>query len=86
MGRYEYQIQADVNTPWGHFKATASTIESFYVALDEVAYKLGKQFQKTKEKHQHHKKPDHSKHAQIERLNEQLEYDNSPYTNKRSAS
>ena len=85
MGRYDYQVQADVNTPWGHFKATGSS-ESFHIAVDEVAYKLGKQFQKAKEKHQHHKKTHRSKHAQFDRLNAELEYDNTPYLHKRSAS
>lgn len=81
FGRYDCQVQVDVNSPWGHFKATAKN-ENFYKAVDEVAEKLSKQFQKYKEKHQNHKKVDRSKRGKMRRLNTQLEYDNSPYFKK----
>lgn len=80
-GRYNSEVQVDVNSPWGHFKATAKH-ENFYLAVDDVASKLSKQFQKYKEKHQSHKKPDRSKSGKLRRVNSQLEYNNSPYLKK----
>jgi ribosomal subunit interface protein len=67
----------------GHFKATCHS-DSFYTAVDEAAEKLSKQFQKKKEKLQHHKKPSHSKEGRLERVNTRLEYDNSPYPEKKT--
>lgn len=84
MGKYDCQVQVDVNSPWGHFKASAKG-ESFYSAVDEVASKLSKQFQRQKEKHQSHKKKELSKRARLKRVNSLLEYDNSPYFHKKSA-
>ena len=81
FGKFDCHVQIDVNSPWGHFKATAKN-ENFYLAVDDVAEKLGKQFQKYKEKHQNHKKAERSKHGRMRRLNSQLEYDNSPYFKK----
>jgi len=83
-GRHQCQVDISVQGPWGHFKAQAST-DDFYVSVDAAAEKLGKQFLKRKQKHQHHKKPDRSREGRLERLNESLEYDNNPYF-KRSAS
>ena len=82
MRRHECQIQVDVNSPWGHFKAS-SQAENFYVAMDDVAYKLGKQFKKAKDKHQDHEKQERSKHGRMKRVNTQLEYDNTPYPEKK---
>jgi ribosomal subunit interface protein len=81
FGRYDCQVQADVNSPWGHFKATGKS-DNFYRAVDEVADKLGKQFRKYKDRHQNHKKFDRSKRGKLRRLNAQLEYDNTPYFKK----
>jgi len=82
-GRYECHAQVDVNSPWGHFKATASA-NNFYAAVNEVAEKLGRQFQKHKEKHQNHKKFDRSKRGKVRRLNAQLEYDNTPFQQRKA--
>jgi len=84
FGRYDCQVQVDVSSPWGHFKASAKN-ENFYLAVDDVAMKLGKQFLKLKEKHQHHKKVERSKRGKMRRLNAQLEYDNSPFFKKQVA-
>ena len=78
MGRHDCQIQVDVSSPWGHFKATGKA-ENFYAAMDEVAQKLSKQFKKIKEKHQSHHKAERSKHGRLKRVNPQLEFDNSPF-------
>lgn len=74
MGRYDYHVEVTVNGPWGHFKAT-STAEDFYGAVDLACDKLERQFQKTKEKHQKHHKPELSKEGQLEHVNEMLEYE-----------
>lgn len=81
MGRFDCQVQFDINSPWGHFKATAKG-ENFYQAVNEAAEKLSKQFLKTKEKHQNHKKFERSKRGRLKRVNPSLEYDNSPYYKK----
>lgn len=84
FGRYDCQVQVDVSSPWGYFKASSKN-ENFYLAVDDIAMKLGKQFLKHKEKHQHHKKYERSKRGKMRRLNAQLEYDNSPYFKKQVA-
>ncbi|MFN7728992.1 MAG: ribosome hibernation-promoting factor, HPF/YfiA family [Bdellovibrio sp.] len=83
MNRHECQVEVVVNGPWGHFKST-STSDDFYVAVDIAAEKLGKQFQKTKEKHQHHKKPGRSREGRMDRLSPSLDYDNAPYFSKKT--
>ena len=60
----------------GHFKATSHS-DSFYLAVDEAAEKLSKQFLKKKEKLQAHKDFGRSKQGRLDRVNERLEYDNS---------
>ena len=82
MGRFECHVQADVNSPWGHFKASGKA-ENFYLAMDEVAQKLGKQFKKFKDKHQSHHKLERSKRGLLRRVNPQLEFDNSPFPMKK---
>jgi len=77
-GRYDCQVDVSVSGPWGHFKASAHD-DDFYLAVDLVAEKLGRQFQKRKEQLQHHKDPQRSREARLDRLNEALEYDNSPF-------
>lgn len=79
QGRYDYQCEVVVTSPMGTFKAKATSEESFYVAVDEAAYKLGRQFMKLKDKVKHHKNYDRSREGRIQRVNERLEYDNSPY-------
>ena len=81
MGRGKCTVQIDVDSPWGHFKASAKAAD-FYLAVNEAAEKLSKQFKKQKEKHQNHKKHERSKQAKLKRLNPMLEYDNSPYFKK----
>jgi putative sigma-54 modulation protein len=73
MGRYDYQVEVSVHGPWGHFKAT-SKAQDFYEAVDAVASKLEKQFQKKKGQNQHHHKPELSSVAFLENLNASLEY------------
>lgn len=77
MGRYDYNVEVTVNCAWGHFKAS-SRADDFYVAVDEVAARLERQFQKKKEILQHHKKPELSREGQMEKLNAELEYQETP--------
>src|SRR5689334_7682013 len=60
MGRYDYHVEVSVNGPWGHFKAS-SRAEDFYEAVDQASARLERQFQKKKEQHQHHHRPELSK-------------------------
>lgn len=73
MGRYDYHVEVTVNSPWGHFKASSRAAD-FYDAVDRAAEKLERQFQKKKEQHQHHHKPEHSVEGQLGHVNELLEY------------
>lgn len=57
----------------GRFKASAHS-DDFYASVDRCAQKLGKQFQKHKEKVQHHKDWGRSREASFESLNDRLEY------------
>ncbi len=82
MGRYDYQVEVNVNGPWGHFKA-AATAADFYLAVDQATQKLEKQFQKRKDLLQTHKSPARSRQGQLEQLNEMLEFD--PSLAKKSA-
>ncbi|MEZ0392160.1 MAG: ribosome-associated translation inhibitor RaiA [Pseudobdellovibrionaceae bacterium] len=82
--RKECRVDVTVQNGNGHFKATALA-DSFYTAVDLVAEKLGKQFQKKKEKLQHHKDYTKSREARLKRLNPRLEYDNSPFPVKKPA-
>jgi ribosomal subunit interface protein len=81
MGRYEFEVEITVKNPDSHFKATAKG-ENLYMAVDVAAEKLHKQFLKRKEQLQAHKKYDRSRQGRLERVNEMLEYDNSPYFKK----
>ena len=85
MGKFDHQVEVIVTNPDGRFKATASCNESFYIAVDEAADKLSKQFLKQKAKMQDHKKHDRSKQGKLKRVNNLLEYDNSPYRSKKTA-
>jgi ribosomal subunit interface protein len=80
----ECRVDITVQNGNGHFKASAKA-DSFYGAVDEVALKLSKQFQKKKEKLQHHKEPSKSRQGRLKRLNPRLEYDNSPFPAKKPA-
>jgi ribosomal subunit interface protein len=84
-GRYDCQVQVDINSPWGHFKASGKGAD-FYSATDDIADKLSKQFKKSKEIHQDHKKVERSKQGRMKRVNSQLEYDNSPFIKSKKAS
>lgn len=81
---HDYCVDVTVHNGNGHFKASGHG-ESFYLAVDEAAVKLEKQFQKKKEKLQEHKDFLHSKEAKLDRVNPRLEYDNSPYPMKKQA-
>lgn len=82
MGRYECNVEVNVHGPWGHFKAS-SKAEDFYLAVDAVADKLERQFQRRKDLLQTHKSPERSRQGQLERVNEMLEFD--PIPMKKSA-
>lgn len=81
---HECRVELIVQNGTGHFKASAEA-DSFYTAADEVAVKLGKQFQRKKEKLQHHKKASLSKEGRLARVNSKLEYDNFPLPMKKPA-
>lgn len=83
MGKTNFEVEVSVHNPDSHFKAMAKG-ENLYDAVESVAEKLSKQFRKRKEKLQDHSKWERSKEARIKRLNERLEYDNSPYFNKKA--
>jgi ribosomal subunit interface protein len=85
-GKHHHECRVDVNVQngTGHFKASGQS-DSFYTAVDEAAEKLSKQFQKKKEKLQHHKDFDKSREGRLKRINSRLEYDNSPFPSKKSA-
>jgi ribosome-associated translation inhibitor RaiA len=85
MGKYEYIVEVIVANPNGRFKATSVSADSLYAAVDLSADKLSKQFLKLKSKLQDHKKFSRSKQAKLKRLNPMLEFDNSPYPQKKSA-
>ena len=82
LGKHEFEVEVIVTNPSGRFKATAVCKDSFYVAVDEAADKLSKQFLKQKAKMQDHIKFDRSKQGKLQRVNSRLEYDNSPYRKK----
>ncbi|MCE3009854.1 MAG: ribosome-associated translation inhibitor RaiA [Proteobacteria bacterium] len=84
LGKVNFEVEVLVRNPDSHFKAKAQS-PSVYAAVDLVAEKLDKQFMKRKEKLQHHKKFERSRGGQLERVNEKLEYDNTPYSNKKPA-
>lgn len=77
MGRYDYNVEVNVSGPWGHFKATA-TAPDFYIAVDQCAQKLEKQFQRRKDQLQTHKSPTRSRTGQLDHVNDMLEYDPTP--------
>lgn len=85
-GKHHHECQVDVTVQngTGHFKASGQS-SSFYEAVDKAAEKLGKQFQKKKEKLQQHKDFDKSREGRMKRINSRLEYDNSLYPSKKSA-
>lgn len=73
MGRYDYNVEVSVQSPWGHFKAV-SRAPDFYQAVDLAAEKVGKQFKKQKDLNQHHKKPELSREGKLDHVTEALEY------------
>ena len=77
-------VEMTVKNGNGHFKAHASG-DTFYVAVDQLAQKLSKQFSKQKEKMQAHKKFDHSKQAKFEQMNNMMEFTPASYFGKKSA-
>ncbi len=85
-GKHHHECQVDVTVQngTGHFKASGMS-DSFYTAVDEAADKLSKQFQKKKEKLQHHKDYSKSREGRMERINSRLEYDSSPFPRKKTA-
>lgn len=70
---HQCQVEIVVQNGNGYFKATAEDGD-FYVACDLAVEKLSKQFQKTKEKLQHHKDYSKSRRGQLELLNTRLEF------------
>lgn len=84
MGKFDHQVEVFVTNPLGRFKATAVSKESLYLAVDSAADKLSKQFLKHKERMQDHNKFERSKQGRLKRVNELLEYDNSPFPVKKT--
>lgn len=82
--RHQCQTQVDVNSPWGHFKAKA-TGETFYLSVDAVAEKLGKQLMKRKGQLQHHKNFDKSKGGKVRKLSPDLAMDHQIVVHKKIA-
>jgi putative sigma-54 modulation protein len=82
-GKFEYEIEVSVKNPDSHFKAAAKG-ENLYIAVDLIAEKLSKQFSRRKDRLQDHSKRDRTKEARLERLNERLEYNNTPFFQKKS--
>ncbi len=80
----EFCVDVTVQNGTGHFKASAKG-DSLYECVDTAALKLSKQFQKKKEKLQHHKDPTRSREGRLERLNSRMEYDNSAFPVKKPA-
>ncbi|PIS11251.1 MAG: ribosomal subunit interface protein [Bdellovibrio sp. CG10_big_fil_rev_8_21_14_0_10_47_8] len=74
-------VEVSVQNGNGFFKASGHA-DSFYLAVDEVAEKLSKQFQKKKQKLQQHKEYALSKEARFEFVNNRLEYDHSEWKAK----
>ena len=81
---HECQVDVHVQNSTVHFKASSKSA-SFYEAVDEAANKLSKQFQNKKERIQHHKDFEKSREGRLNRINSRLEYDNSPFPNKKPA-
>ena len=73
-GRYDCQVNVLVSGGWGTFKASAKG-DDFYLAVDLVAEKLSKQFQKRKEQLQHHKRPELARRERIKHLQESYIYE-----------
>ena len=84
MGKIDYEVQVSVRNTDSHFKAVAKG-ENLYAAVDAVAEKLSKQFSRRKDRLQDHVKRERTKEARLERVNERLEYDNTPFFNKKTA-
>ena len=85
MGKYDYEVEVWVANTHGKFKAKAYSEISLYAAVDEAVDKLSRQFLKRKARLQAHNKFERSKQGKLLRLNSQLEYDNRPYRQKKSA-
>jgi len=84
MGKFDHQVEVYVTNPHGKFKVKAVSKESLYLAVDLAADKLSKQFLKQKERLQDHNKFERSKQGRLKRVNDLLEYDNSPYPVKKT--
>jgi putative sigma-54 modulation protein len=82
--QHQFTVDATVQNGTGYFKASAKA-ETLYLAVDICADKLGKQFQKRKEKLQHHKNYVKSKEAKIDRLSPELVYVDSVVPHKKPA-
>lgn len=80
-GRYDCQVELIANGPWGRCKSTGIG-DDFYHAVDAAVEKLSRQLRKKKDQLRHHKAPERSREARLERVNESLEYDNNPYFKK----
>jgi putative sigma-54 modulation protein len=71
--QHEFVAEITINSKQKHFKATAHSSD-VYVAVDLMVDRLEKQFLKTKEIYQHHKKFELSKAGRLKDINSQLEY------------
>lgn len=70
---HEFVAEITISSKEKHFKATAQSSD-IYVAVDLMVDRLEKQFLKTKEIYQHHKKFKLSKSGRLKDINPQLEY------------
>lgn len=70
--QHEFCAEVSVNTREKYFRATAFH-EDVYQAVDQMVTKLERQFLKTKNQVQNHKRPELSKGRRHERFSENLE-------------
>lgn len=71
--RHKMYAEVTVNGKLGHYKATASSAEDYYAAVDKCVSKLVAQMAKQKNKIQKHKNQKKSSRGRIERTNPYLE-------------
>jgi putative sigma-54 modulation protein len=83
MSKTEYRVEVLVRNPHKHYKVDVCA-ENLYKAVDLCCEKLEKQFHKTKEQLQNHKKFDLSKQGKLLQINPRLEF-TSPMKSKKAA-
>lgn len=71
--RHKKYVEVTVTGKLGHYKATASSAEDYYAAVDKCVSKLVTQMARHKNKIQKHKNPRKSARGRMERTNPYLE-------------